>query len=94
MSEVLGDAELAAQLAKLPGWSRDGEALTKLFEAKDFDGAIRLVNDIAHIAKAIDHHPDLALSWNKVTVRTSSHDAGGITPRDIDLATRIQAIAG
>ena len=94
MSEVLSDAEIAAQLAKLPGRTRDGDALTKVFDAKNFDGAIRLVNDIAHIAKAIDHHPDLAVSWNKVTVRTSSHDAGGITSRDVDLATRIQAIAG
>lgn len=93
MSEVLGDGEIASQLEKLPGWTRDGNVLTKVFETKDFNGAIRLVNDIAHIANAVDHHPELAVNWNRVTVRTSSHDAGGITLRDTDLATRIQSIA-
>ena len=92
MSDRLDDATIAAELEKLPGWKRDGATLERVVEAKDFDAAMAFVNAIAHIANAVNHHPDIAISWNKVTIRSSSHDAKGITSRDVDLAMRIQAI--
>ena len=93
MSDLLNDAAIDAELAKIPGWHREGKELVKEFDCRDFSGAIKFVNAVAHIANAVNHHPELTISWNKVTVRTSSHDSGGITPRDVDLAERIQSVA-
>lgn len=71
------------------GWRRDGEALVRVFDCGDFNGSIAFVNAIATIANRLDHHPDLAISWNRVTVRTWSHDKGAVTERDIALAEAI-----
>lgn len=75
-----------------PGWTNDGEALVKVFDRRDFDGAIAFVNAVAQVANRLDHHPDIALSWNEVTIRTWSHDAGAITERDVALARAIDAL--
>ena len=53
---------------------------------KDFAGAMQFVNAVAEMAEAVNHHPDIAISWNKVTLRLTSHDAGGLTQPDVDLA--------
>ena len=87
-----GDA-VARGLATLPGWQLDGEAIVKTFDRGDFNGSIAFVNAIAAAANAADHHPDLAVAWNRVTVRLSSHDAGGITERDLRLARSVDALA-
>ncbi|BDE07337.1 putative pterin-4-alpha-carbinolamine dehydratase [Vulcanimicrobium alpinum] len=75
-----------------PGWTNDGEALVKVFDLKNFDGAISFVNAVAQAANRLDHHPDIALSWNEVTIRTWSHDVGAITDRDVALARAIDAL--
>lgn len=74
------------------GWNDDGHALVKAFERDGFDGAIAFVNAIAAVANRLNHHPDLALSWNRVTVRTWSHDVNAITERDVALANAIDAL--
>ncbi|MGH7727648.1 MAG: 4a-hydroxytetrahydrobiopterin dehydratase [Vulcanimicrobiaceae bacterium] len=90
---VLRDDEIAQALTTLVGWGvRDGE-LEKTYDRRDFDGSLAFVNAIAAKANAQNHHPDLAISWNRVTVRLSSHDAGGITDRDLRLARSIDALA-
>ena len=75
------------------GWTDDGEALSKTFERAGFEGAIAFVNAVAAVANAQNHHPDIALAWNRVTIRTWSHDAGAITERDAALARAIDALA-
>jgi 4a-hydroxytetrahydrobiopterin dehydratase len=75
------------------GWTHDGQALVKVFERKHFDGSIAFVNAVAAVANRLDHHPEIAVSWNEVTIRTWSHDVNAITERDATLAREIDAIA-
>jgi len=74
------------------GWTNDGQALTKRFDCGNFNGAVGFVNAVAAAANQLDHHPDIALSWNQVTIRTWSHDANAITERDVELTRAIDAI--
>ena len=71
------------------GWTNDGEALTKTFDRGSFNGSVAFVNEIAKVANAMDHHPDITLSWDEVTIRTWSHDVNAITDRDVALAKAI-----
>ena len=74
------------------GWTNDGVALERVFDCGSFDGSIAFVNADAAIANRLDHHPDLHVSWNEVTVRTWSHDVDAITRRDVALAREIDQI--
>jgi 4a-hydroxytetrahydrobiopterin dehydratase len=74
------------------GWTNDGQALVKTFERDGFDGAIEFVNAVAAAANRLNHHPDIAISWNRVTIRTWSHDANAITERDAALARAIDEL--
>lgn len=84
--------EITAALVHLPGWTQVGDALTNIFDCKDFNGSVAFVNAIARVADQLNHHPDVAISWNTVTVRTWSHDTGGITTRDIALARALSEL--
>jgi 4a-hydroxytetrahydrobiopterin dehydratase len=91
----LDDAAVAAALARLPGWRRDGSGITKTWKLKDFAAAMRLVEQVAAAAEAAGHHPDIHVEgWNSVRLVLSTHDAGGITKADTDLATTLDALAG
>jgi 4a-hydroxytetrahydrobiopterin dehydratase len=76
------------------GWTNEGRALVRVFDRKNFDGSIAFVNAVAAEANRLDHHPDIAISWNRVTVRTWSHDVGAITERDVALANAINMLGG
>ena len=91
--QPLDDVTIARELATLPGWKRDGAEIVRTYDRGNFNGSIAFVDAIATAANAADHHPDLAISWNNVTVRLSSHDAHGITPRDFALARVIESLA-
>lgn len=91
--QPLPEDAIARELAALPGWERDRREIVRTYDRTDFNGSIAFVNAIAAAANAADHHPDLAVSWNRVTVRLSSHDAGGLTERDFRLARRIDELA-
>jgi len=95
-SELIDTIEIATRLqAELPGWVfGEQSALEKTFDRGGFDGSIAFVNEIAKAANAANHHPDLRVSWNEVTVILSSHDAGGVTDRDFKLAKTIETLAG
>src|ERR1700732_2081609 len=67
-------------------WDRDGDQLFKTVTKKNFVEAMAFVNAVADLAEAVNHHPDIAISWNKVTLHLTTHDAGGLTQRDLDLA--------
>ncbi|MFT3831738.1 MAG: 4a-hydroxytetrahydrobiopterin dehydratase [Micropruina sp.] len=86
---LLADDEIARQLAGLPGWRRDGDSLTAVIEAPGFPAAIALVDAVAEEAERLNHHPDIDIRWRTTRWRLSSHDAGGITQLDIELAHRI-----
>jgi 4a-hydroxytetrahydrobiopterin dehydratase len=89
---LLTHAQINEELAKLSDWHHRGNALEKVYDRESFDGSIAFVNAIAKLASERDHHPDLAVSWNRVTVTTSSHDEGGLTERDFGLAAAIDKL--
>lgn len=92
---MLEEHEVDAALRALPQWRRDGDALVRVIEVPGgFSDAVAFVARLAAAADEADHHPDIAISWNRVTVRWSTHSAGGITARDVDMAGRTDAIAG
>ena len=93
MPQPLPDDAIARKLAALPGWVRAGEEIVRTFDRGNFNGSIAFVNAIATAANAADHHPDIAIAWNEVTVRLSSHDAHGLTERDFALSGAIDALA-
>ncbi|WP_460194910.1 4a-hydroxytetrahydrobiopterin dehydratase [Thermosynechococcus sp. FA-CM-4201] len=93
MAERLSPADIEAQLASLPGWKLAGDRLEQTFTFKDFLGSIAFVNRLVDPAEQAGHHPDLSISWNRVTVCLTTHDAGGITQKDIDLAKVISDLA-
>jgi 4a-hydroxytetrahydrobiopterin dehydratase len=88
--ELLTDAEIEAALVDLPDWTREGDALTRTFRLNDFVHAVDFVNVVAEAAETLGHHPDIDIRYNKVTLRLSTHSAGGLTAKDIELAQRIE----
>ncbi|MBI4497886.1 MAG: 4a-hydroxytetrahydrobiopterin dehydratase [Chloroflexi bacterium] len=80
---------------ELPGWSVQPNALHKEYHFPDFTAAMDFVNRVAGLAEAANHHPDITIRWNRVTLTLTSHDAGGVTERDLNLAYQIEAaVAG
>ena len=90
--DVLDDESIARELAAVPGWERTGDAIVKTTEFGDFKEAMAYVNQVADIAEAQNHHPDITIQWNKVTLTLSTHSAGGLTANDFGLARRIDAL--
>lgn len=91
----LSDQERAAALADLPEWKpADGrDAITRSFRFKDFNAAFGFMTRVALMAEKMDHHPDWFNAYNRVDVTLSTHDAGGLTDRDITLAKFIDRAA-
>lgn len=94
MAEVLSFEAVDEALASRRGlaWSREGDVLVKKVVLGDFASALRYVNQVGALAEAVDHHPDIDIRWNTVVLRLSTHSAGGITSRDLDLAAQIDAV--
>ncbi len=90
---ALRDSEINARLSEHPGWERDGSAISKSFKRGDFVGSVNFVNSLVGEAEAMNHHPDLEISWDTVTVRLSTHSDGGVTAADFELAAKIDALA-
>ena len=89
----LDDAEIAGRLGALTGWSREGDEIRKEFVRAGFADAIALVVRVGFLAEAADHHPDIDIRWRTVHIALSTHDAGGLTALDFDLATKIDEAA-
>lgn len=83
---LLTPAEIDQALRSLPGWTCDGKALRRAYTFPDFPAAIAFVNRLVAPAEARNHHPDISLSYNRVTLSLTTHDAGGLTAKDLDLA--------
>lgn len=96
MAQRLTEAERQAALARLPGWrlveGRDG--IEKTFVFNDFNQAFGFMARVALVAEKLDHHPEWSNVYKTVEVTLSSHDAGGLTERDIELAAAMDRIAG
>jgi len=90
---LLGDSEIEARLSERPGWRRDGEAIVRSFECGDFVGSVRFVESLVEPAEEMGHHPDLEISWDKVTVTISTHSEGGLTAADFELAGKVDALS-
>ncbi len=89
MSETLEKTQLDAALKKLPEWELDGKQITRAIEFEDFTEAVDFVNDLAEIAEKAQHHPDILIQYNKVTLNLTTHDAGGVTELDMEMAHRV-----
>ena len=90
---TLSDDEVRDGLSSLSGWRRDGDEIVRDFELESFPAVISFVVRIADLAEAANHHPDLDIRYNRLRVALTSHDSGGLTRRDFDLAARIDAAA-
>ena len=90
---LLGDEEIEARLGRLDGWRREGDAIAKEFELGDFAGSVAFVNRLAAVAEELNHHPDLSVSWSKVTVTITTHSQGGLTENDFELAKKVDPLA-
>ncbi len=88
----LDPATLDRRLAALPGWSLEGGRLRRAFAFPDFAGALALANRVGALAEAAGHHPDLRVGWGRLEVELWTHDAGGLTELDLDLAASISAL--
>ncbi len=92
MAQLLSDAEITAQASKLSGWTLQGAKLETTRKFPDFVEAIAFVNKLVEPAETAGHHPDIEVSYNKVKIILTTHDAGGLTQKDFDLAREISQI--
>ena len=93
MSGLLSPAEVQSQLATLSDWILEGKTIQTTLSFKGFTEAIEFVNQLVAPAEAAGHHPDLYISYNKVTISLTTHDAGGLTQQDFDVAKTLSALA-
>ena len=89
----LDDATVAAWLASHEGWAREGDALVKQYRFEDFSAAMGFAVRVGLASEKRDHHPDLEIGWGRARVRWTTHDAGGITSLDTELAARTDELA-
>jgi len=88
----LADAEITEALEALSGWARDGDEIVKEFDCGTFAAAIAFVVRVGFLAEKADHHPDIDIRWKRVRIALTTHDANGLTNRDLDLAAEIEAL--
>ena len=89
MIPKLVDAEIELALQGLPGWNRDGDAIARHYRFADFAHAFAFMTRVALLAEKADHHPEWSNVWNRVDIALTTHDAGGLSRRDIELAHAI-----
>ena len=90
MTEILSDSEADGRLGA--GWTRSGSVISREVELASFPQAIEVVNRVAELAEAADHHPDIDIRWCTLTFRLSTHSAGGLTEKDFSLAAQIDSV--
>ncbi|MCL4743024.1 MAG: 4a-hydroxytetrahydrobiopterin dehydratase [Phycisphaerales bacterium] len=93
MTTKLSESEIQEALASTPEWSEVSGAIQRTYDFTDFVQAMRFVNRVADYAEKAQHHPDILVRYNKVTISVSTHDAGGITAKDFALAKAVDAMA-
>ena len=89
---LLTESQITEELAGVPAWTRDGGSIITVTERQDFRDALLYVGAVAYLAESANHHPDVTIAWNKVTLTLSTHSAGGLTTNDFALARQISAL--
>lgn len=89
--KILNEDELAAAVAQLDDWKIDEGHLTKRVEFANFAESLAFVNAVSELAEAADHHPDITFGWGYAELKLTTHDRGGVTDRDIGLASEIDS---
>lgn len=92
MADKLDEAAIERHLDAVPEWSRDGDKIERELEFEDFMAAIDFINRVAPLAEEADHHPELFNVYNQVEIVLTTHDAGGLTQKDFDLAQKIDGV--
>ena len=88
----LAPTDIKEAMSSVPHWQQKAQVIQRTFEFKDFPAAIRFVDAVALLAESAWHHPDIDIRWNKVTLALTTHDEGGLTKKDFDLAIRFDAL--
>lgn len=91
MSDLIPDDQLEQLMETVPGWELESKCLVHTRVHTDFNHAVGFVNRVADLAEEANHHPDMDIRWNKVTLRLSTHSKGGLTEKDFDLARKINS---
>lgn len=95
MATLLSQEEIDRALdTELPQWSQQGDAIRRTVRAASFMDGIRLVGEVAEVAEDLNHHPDIDIRWTSLTFTLSTHSEGGITAKDLRLASDIDRLAG
>jgi 4a-hydroxytetrahydrobiopterin dehydratase len=88
----LNAAQIRIRLASVPEWNKRGQVIMRTYLFRDFPTAIKFVNSSARLAEKAGHHPDIDIRWNKVTLALTTHDAGGLTDKDFELAGKFDRL--
>lgn len=91
-SQKLSEEHIKQYLGQSEGWSQFGDAIQKTYHLPSFAAAVVFVGAVGHLAEAADHHPDILIEYKKVTLKLSTHSAGGLTEKDFALANRVDAL--
>lgn len=89
---LLSESEIAERLRETPQWRRDGKTIVRSWTFEGFPPALAFINRVGELAEAMDHHPDIYNSWATVRLSLTTHDAGGLTALDFELARKISAL--
>lgn len=92
MDEILNNEQIREQLSQFSGWKVSDKKIEKEFSFEDFRGSVDFVNRVANLAESANHHPEIEIDYDKVEIELSTHSAGGVTQKDIDLATEIEGV--
>ncbi len=92
MATKLERQQVAEELQKLPHWTLQGDQIERLLKFENFVDAMIFVNKVAELAEEEGHHPDIRIVYNRVTLALTTHDAGGLTQKDMKMAQRIDSI--
>jgi 4a-hydroxytetrahydrobiopterin dehydratase len=90
--DLLTEDAIRSELTTVPDWAHVGDSIKRTVTREDFEAAMLYVGAIAYVAQEADHHPDILIQWNKVTLTLSTHSAGGLTARDFSLARTIDTL--
>jgi 4a-hydroxytetrahydrobiopterin dehydratase len=93
MADKLSEHGITAALERVPAWTEAGGQIQRTYQFADFLASMAFVEKVADYAERVQHHPDILIRYNKVTLSVSTHDAGGITEKDFDLAEAADAFA-
>ena len=91
--KTYNETEIAERLAALPGWYYEEGWIRRVYKTDGWPTTLMLVNTVGFLAEAAYHHPDISVTWGRITVKLSTHSAGGITDKDFDLARKIEEVA-